>query len=314
MHAVPGRYDVRNRRNELHTSSDRVCAGQLRRERIEPMHALRSGHVQPGCWRVELRDVRRWNVFGAGRSNVRNGMCPVSRRNVFAAGRRDLSFGMHDVSRGDVFDSSRRNVIAGVRSVSGRLHVNGRVDELRTTEVEKALARDGVLLQQDKNAADVVGLITGEKLSSSWWSHPKGQEIFECLDRLHDHPDVLESRLIAGKVTFVHRRLWPEFLAVAQSGEPWQTRGLSDKARALLKSLGDAKGPAARELQERLLVHAEQVHTESGRHEIRLRPWSSVADVKVARDVEKARATIEAAVESIGARVASLPWNRFASR
>jgi hypothetical protein len=181
-------------------------------------------------------------------------------------------------------------------------------------DVENALAKSGLLLQQDKSALDVVGIITGEKLSSSWWSHPKGQAIFECLDRLHDHPDVLESRLIAGKVTFVHRRLWPEFLAVAQSGELWQTRGLSDKARALLKSLGAAKGPAARELQERLLAHAEQVHTESGRHEIRLRPWSTVADVKVARDVEKARATIETAVANIGARVESLPWHRFAKR
>jgi hypothetical protein len=164
-------------------------------------------------------------------------------------------------------------------------------------DVEKALAKEGLLLMQDKTAASVVGIITGEKLSGSWWSHPKGKAIFACVERLREHADVIESRLIAGKITFIHRRLWPEFLALAQSGEAWQKRGLSKNAKP-------------QELQERLLVHAEQVHTESGKHELRLQPWRS--DIVPSADLAAARATIEAAVTRIGAKVASLPWHRFA--
>src|SRR6267378_6773708 len=128
--------------------------------------------------------------------------------------------------------------------------------------VEHALSEYGVLLLQDKSVRSVVGVITGERLSTSWWSHAKGGEIFACVEKLGDDPDVLVSRLLAGKVTYVHRKLWPAFLALACSNEPWQTSGLSESARELLRaviatSAVRAKGLAPRELQERLLVHAE---------------------------------------------------------
>src|SRR6059058_1350621 len=85
-----------------------------------------------------------------------------------------------------------------------------------------ALREHGLLLMQDKKIASVVGIITGEALSTSWWSHPRSHEIFRCVELLSDDADVLTSRLIAGKVTFVHRRLWPAFLSVALSNAPWQ--------------------------------------------------------------------------------------------
>jgi hypothetical protein len=55
-------------------------------------------------------------------------------------------------------------------------------------------------------------------------------------------------------------------------------RGLPAPARSLLQALertGSARagGPAVKELERRLLVHTEEVHTESGRHEILLEPW-----------------------------------------
>src|SRR5215213_3774175 len=104
-------------------------------------------------------------------------------------------------------------------------------------DVLKALTTHGLLLLQDKSALDVVGMLAGEKLSKSWWSHARGQAIFACLERLDGDPDVLTARLVAGKVTYVHRRLWPQLLAVACSGEAWQTRGISNEARQLLDSL-----------------------------------------------------------------------------
>ena len=180
-------------------------------------------------------------------------------------------------------------------------------------DVERSLANHGLLLLQDKNALDIVGIVAGEKLATSWWSHPKGQAIFACLQQLDDDADVLVSRLVAGKVTYIHRSLWPDFLAVARSGEPWQTRGLSAEAKTLLRAVGRSEtravGKPARELQERLLVHAEEVHTEKGRHETRLQPWRQ--DVVPTTDVSAARARLEEAVAAIGGKVTSLPWRRF---
>lgn len=188
-------------------------------------------------------------------------------------------------------------------------------------KVERALEEHGLLLQQDKKLPSVVGLIAGGALSSSWWSHPKAQEIFATLERLTDRDDVLVTRLIGGKVTFVHKRLWPAFLAVATSGEAWQRKGLSAAAKTLLasvarKGVARAKGDAARELQERLLVAATEVHTESGQHEIELQSWSHWSKgrgVTAIDDVRAAREELERVVSDVGARPSVLPWRRFAA-
>lgn len=182
-------------------------------------------------------------------------------------------------------------------------------------DVQRTLAKHGLLLLQDKTALDVVGILAGEKLSSSWWGHAAGQAIFACLERLDDDPDVLSTRLVSRKVTYVHRDLWPAFLAIATANEPWQTKGLSPDARQLLKAVQRADtravGRAARELQERLLVHAEQVHTESGKHEMQLQAWARVTKTRgIVPAADDARARIEAAVTAIGAAVTALPWRR----
>jgi hypothetical protein len=186
------------------------------------------------------------------------------------------------------------------------------------TDVQRAIAGHGVLLVQDKTAMDVVGILAGEKLSTSWWGHAAGRKIFACLERLDDDPDVLATRLVAGKITYVHRRLWPAFLAIAHSRASWQTNGLSAHAARLLESVKKAgirtSGPATKQLQERLLVHAEQVHTESGRHETQLELWSrepKVRGVSAAKDIDAASAEIEAAVVGIGGSATALPWHRF---
>lgn len=176
-----------------------------------------------------------------------------------------------------------------------------------------------MLVRQDKLLPSVVGIITGERLTTSWWSHPKAHEIFRCLERLADDSDVLVCRLIGGKVTYIDRRLWPAFFAVATSGEPWQNRGLSADARRLLKAVRAgvqrAKGPAARELQERLLVRAEEIHTELGRHELVLQRWESWPGARTAdRQISATagREQLERVVSSMDGSTALLPWHRFA--
>lgn len=180
-------------------------------------------------------------------------------------------------------------------------------------EVRRALTKHGLLLLQDKSALDIVSMIAGEKLRTSWWGHAAGQAIFACLERLDDDPDVIATRLVAAKITYLHRELWPSFLAMATSHEPWQMKGLSADARKLFDAVERADtravGKPARELQERLLVHAEQVHTASGKHEVELQAWSRFAKTRaVVAASGDAAERIEAAVTAIGGKVSSLPW------
>jgi hypothetical protein len=183
--------------------------------------------------------------------------------------------------------------------------------------VFEALAEHGLLLEQDKKLPNVVTLLTGQSLRSSWWSHPKGRLIFATLTELGRDPDVLFTKLLHGKVTLVHRRLWPSFLAVASAREAWQVRGLEASARSLLRDVDRAgsvraSGPAVKELERRLLVHTEEVHTDSGRHEILLklwRTWSERVGCKPASSPARARDTLEAAVRLLGAPLGALPWS-----
>jgi hypothetical protein len=152
------------------------------------------------------------------------------------------------------------------------------------------LKRFGFLLESDPKFFSVCSLITGAPLKSSWWSHPLAQTIFNINEQLEDHADVLVTKLVSGKVTFVHRKLWPEIFSIGTLREPWQLKGLSDSAHSLLKMIDEngsltteklswprtrkAKpGDAARELEKKLLIHSDQFHTERGSHAKLLETW-----------------------------------------
>lgn len=152
----------------------------------------------------------------------------------------------------------------------------------------------GFLLESDPKLPSVCTLITGAALRGSWWSHPLAQTIFQVNQKLEDHPDVLLTKLVSGKVTFVHRDLWSEVLAIGTAQEAWQMKGLSTSAYALLKTVEETgalrsdkigllgsktttkhkPGDAARELERKLLIHAEQIHTASGAHAKLLETWA----------------------------------------
>jgi hypothetical protein len=57
--------------------------------------------------------------------------------------------------------------------------------------------------------------VAGEPIKGSWWSHPKGKAIFAALSQLDDRDDVKAFKLVDGKVTFVHRRLWPALVRLS---------------------------------------------------------------------------------------------------
>ena len=153
-----------------------------------------------------------------------------------------------------------------------------------------------MLLQIDAALPNVASLLAGEQVKGSWWIHPLANKIFAGLTKLADHEDVLFTKLISGKVTLIHRKLWPDFLSIATAREAWQKRGLSPAAIFLLRTIDDkhfvrtcdlewprrlqhAKvGAAAKELEARLLIHAEEFHTETGAHAKLLEDWKHWAE------------------------------------
>jgi hypothetical protein len=180
-----------------------------------------------------------------------------------------------------------------------------------------ALGDKGLLLTQDKTFPSVVGILTGESLRTSWWSHPKAQLIFSVLSELADHPDVLFTKLLCQKDTLVHRCLWPAVLTVGSARDPWQMQRLSVDGKSLLERLGKGRGPVravgapVKELERRLLVTTQEIHTESGRHEMALeswQAWSRRVDCTKIQSVARARKALEDAAVRLGAPLTSLPW------
>lgn len=109
--------------------------------------------------------------------------------------------------------------------------------------------------------------IAGETISGSWWGHPSGKQIFAVMEQVSAHPDVLVCRLVDGKLTLVHRRLWPALAAAAARFAP-------DR-----------------------LCRVTQVHTAGGRHrniETAFADWlpAGVAQAAAALDPDAARAAL----------------------
>ena len=89
-------------------------------------------------------------------------------------------------------------------------------------------------------------------------AHPKANTIFLCSRAVRESTDVLVCRFIDGKVTYVHRRLWPALVRLA---------GRFDADR---------------------LAAIEEVHTPSGKHEVRTTAFPEW----VTEDVKRAAAEL----------------------
>lgn len=100
----------------------------------------------------------------------------------------------------------------------GRLAKYVRLHRDNTVTLEQATAfvcTYGIVLESGKGPApSLVEFIAGEPIRGSWWSHPRAKEIFQLTRALRDSEAILVCRLIAGKVTFIHQRLWPSLLRV----------------------------------------------------------------------------------------------------
>jgi hypothetical protein len=197
------------------------------------------------------------------------------------------------------------------------------------------LRRYGFLLEWDTKLPSVATTVAGEPIRGSWWGHPKGHEIHFVAERTASNPDVIVTKLVSGKVTYVHRKLWSDIFAIGTARQDWQMNGLSRAAKKLLalvdksgwirtdkmdieRTLKGGVGDAARELESRLLVRSSEIHTERGKHAKKLETWKIWAKeagfVRVNIDPELAKLQLEKILAALNRQFGaknSLPWSQF---
>jgi len=75
----------------------------------------------------------------------------------------------------------------------------------------------GVVLQSAKGfEPSLTVAIAGSPIRGSRWSHPKSHEIYALLQKIDESKAVLTCTLAKGKITYVHRRLWPAFVRMTE--------------------------------------------------------------------------------------------------
>jgi hypothetical protein len=76
--------------------------------------------------------------------------------------------------------------------------------------------RQGIVLLSARGPVpNLAEAVAGEPIRGSWWGHPESHAIYRAAGAVGDSKDVVICRLIGGKVTFVHRRLWAALVRLA---------------------------------------------------------------------------------------------------
>jgi len=86
-----------------------------------------------------------------------------------------------------------------------------------TAEALAFVRTHGVVLESASGPVpSLAEAIVGGPTQGSWWGHARSHEIFALTRAVRDCPDVLVCRLVGGKITYVHRRLWPALVRAAE--------------------------------------------------------------------------------------------------
>jgi len=79
------------------------------------------------------------------------------------------------------------------------------------------IKKHGVVLEAARGPVPNLGdVVLGTPRRGSWWGHPRGKAFFWLTRRIRAHNDVLVCHLLRGKITYVHRRLWPALARVVR--------------------------------------------------------------------------------------------------
>ena len=118
--------------------------------------------------------------------------------------------------------------------------------------------KHGVVLESATGPVpSVAAAVAGGPIRGSWWAHPRSHEIFEVTQSIRDLDEVLVCRLVNGKITFVHRRLWSALVC------------------------------AAKRFPKKRLAQVREFHTASGRHEAKETPFPKWVPAEVSRDARR---------------------------
>lgn len=84
-------------------------------------------------------------------------------------------------------------------------------------EVLAFVEKHGVVLVSAKGPVPrLTETIVTEAIKGSWWAHPQSHHIFAILQAVTESENILVCRLINGKLTLVHRHLWPALVRLAR--------------------------------------------------------------------------------------------------
>jgi hypothetical protein len=108
---------------------------------------------------------------------------------------------------------------------------NGAKTGCATAEAALDFVREhGVVLASAKGPAPrLTEAILGAPIKGSWWAHPQSRRIFRVLEEVSSSDEVLVCRLAEGKITLVHRRLWPALVRLAARFTPGQLAQVRDE-------------------------------------------------------------------------------------
>lgn len=119
--------------------------------------------------------------------------------------------------------------------------------------------RHGVMLEASRRAGvpSLVDAIANEPVKGNWWSHPQGRTIFEATRAVRDCTEVLVCRLVDGRISFVHARLWPALARLAHCFAP-----------------------------ERL-ARLREIHAQGGSHRVEEIPWPQWLPREIAAQAQR---------------------------
>jgi hypothetical protein len=88
---------------------------------------------------------------------------------------------------------------------------------MTTKEALEFVEKFGIVLESAQGQApNLAAAIAGERIRGSWWAHKRSREIYLVTRGARQSDQVLVCRLLEGKVTYVHRRLWPALVRISR--------------------------------------------------------------------------------------------------
>jgi hypothetical protein len=95
------------------------------------------------------------------------------------------------------------------------------------------VGKHGVVLQAARGPVpSFAEHVAGGPIGGSWWGHAHGHEIFALATAVSESGEVLVCKLVDGKVTYVHRRLWPALVKLASRFDKVQLAQIDDEHSA----------------------------------------------------------------------------------